>query len=142
MLDRRQELINGFALQMPKKTHKFSRKVENMIANFRGIPENYKPEAPQREKDIFSIINRIEHKYKIGIDSVEDKIRDNWEKIVGKQNAQSCSPSRIDRDKSLVISVSNPILRQELQFNKAILLKNLHAIPGTGQIRYLIFKAG
>lgn len=127
---------------MPKKPHKFSRRVENLIANFRGIPENYKPEAHSREKGIYSIIDRIENKYKIGVESTEDIISANWNQIVGSNNARSCAPSRIEKENTLIISVSNPILRQELQFNKAILLKNLHAVPGTHKIRYLVFKTG
>ncbi|MCH6255323.1 DUF721 domain-containing protein [Puniceicoccaceae bacterium K14] len=127
---------------MAGKPHKFSRKVENLIANFRGIPENYKPEAKSREKGIDSIIDRIERKYKIGIESVEDLINENWTQIVGAANARSCSPSRIERENTLIVSVANPILRQELQFNKAILLKNLHKISGTRKIRYLVFKTG
>ncbi len=124
------------------KPYKFSRHVQNLIANFRGIPENYKPPAPARERSIESLMDRLQHRYKIGVESLEDRINANWKNIVGESNATHCSPSRIEREYTLIIAVSNPVIRQELQFNKAILLKNLHKIQGAQKIRNLVFKSG
>ena len=127
---------------MAKKPYKFSKRVERLIANLRGVPENYPGEAPKTEKGIDSVLDRLMNKYKIGIDSLEDRINENWDKIVGAANARNCSPSRIERDTILVIAVSNPIIRQELEFNKRLILKNVHAIKDGRSIKSIVFKSG
>ncbi|NJL73223.1 MAG: DUF721 domain-containing protein [Candidatus Competibacteraceae bacterium] len=45
-----------------------------------------------------------------------------WHEIVGEGNATFCHPLRIDRERTLVIGVSNPVVRQELLFHKAMIL--------------------
>lgn len=121
---------------------KFKRSVERLIANLRGIPENYEGEAPKTEKDVSSVVDRVLNRYKIGVNSLEDRIVENWKQIVGPANATNCHPSRIDRERTLIISVSNPVIRQELQFNKRLILQNLHKIEGGKKIRTLVFKSG
>tara|TARA_B110000037_G_scaffold184710_1_gene213742 strand:+ start:809 stop:1192 length:384 start_codon:yes stop_codon:yes gene_type:complete len=127
---------------MKDKPYHFNRRAQNLIANLRGIPENYDHVIQKRELPIDTIMDRILNRYKIGVESVQDLITANWTTIVGAQNARHCSPSRIEREHTLIIAVSNPVIRQELQFNKSILLKNLHKIKGAHKIRTLIFKSG
>lgn len=127
---------------MAKKPYKFNKRAERLISNFRGIPENYPGEAPKTEREMATVLDRILDKYKIGVESLEDRINENWSQIVGAGNARNCSPSRIERDTTLIIAVSNPIIRQELEFNKRLILKNLHVIKDGRQIRALVFKSG
>lgn len=125
-----------------KKPYKFRKNVERLIANFRGIPENYPGEAPATERTMSNVLDRILTKYKIGVDSLEDRINANWPQIVGTANATNCSPSRIEKERTLLIAVSNPVIRQELEFNKRLILQNLHKIEGGRMIRTLYFKSG
>ena len=126
---------------MSKKAYKFSRQAENLIANLRGVPENYSP-IGRETQDMGGIFDRILDRYKIGVESLEDRIRENWEQIVGAPNAQHCNPVRIERENTLIIAVSNPIIRQELQFNQSHLLKNLRSIEKGHRIRYVVFRSG
>lgn len=126
---------------MANKPYKFSRRAENLIANLRGIPEDYSP-IVRDTVDMGTVFDKILARYKIGVDSLEDRIREKWTKIVGLENAGHCNPVRIEREKNLVIAVSNPIIRQELQFNQAIILKNLRTIKDGHQIRNLVFRSG
>ncbi|EDY84277.1 hypothetical protein VDG1235_3908 [Verrucomicrobiia bacterium DG1235] len=127
---------------MPPEPYKFRKGVERLIANFRGIPENYEGEAPKTEREMSGVLDRILTKYKIGVDSLEDRINASWPQIVGSANATNCSPSRIERERTLLIAVSNPIIRQELEFNKRLILQNLHKINGGKKIRTIVFKSG
>ncbi len=127
---------------MAQQPYKFRKNIERLIANLRGIPENYPGEAPATERPMSNILDRILVKYKIGQDSLEDRISDNWAQIVGAANAKNCSPSRIERDRTLIIAVSNPVIRQELEFNKRLILQNLHQIEGGKKIRTIYFKSG
>lgn len=127
---------------MAQQPYKFKKNVERLIANLRGIPENYEGEAPKTERDMGSVLDRILTKYKIGVDSLEDKILANWPQIVGPANAKNCAPNRIEKERTLLIAVSNPVIRQELEFNKRLILQNLHKIDGGKKIRYIYFKSG
>lgn len=128
---------------MEKDPFRYSRSTQKLIANLRGIPENYKPENNwATEKGLDSIVDRLLKKYKIGEESIEDLIRENWPKIVGPANAPHCSPSRIERDTTLFIAVANPVIRQELQFNKSMILSNVRLLKGGNKIRNVVFKAG
>ncbi|MDE0767774.1 MAG: DUF721 domain-containing protein [Opitutaceae bacterium] len=126
---------------MSKKAYKFSRRAENLIANLRGVPENYSP-IGREIREMGGIFDKILDRYKIGVESLEDRIRENWEQIVGAPNAQHCNPVRIERENTLIIAVSNPIIRQELQFNQSHLLKNLRSIEKGNRIRYVVFRSG
>lgn len=125
-----------------KKPYKFRKNVERLIANFRGIPENYPGEAPKTERPLANVLDRILTKYKIGQDSIEDRIIENWPQIVGPANAKNCAPNRIEKGRTLIIAVSNPVIRQELEFNKRLILQNLHKIEGGKKIRTIYFKSG
>ena len=126
---------------MSQKAYKFSRQAENLIANLRGVPEDYTP-IGREIRDMGGIFDRILDRYKIGVDSLEDRIRENWVQIVGAPNAQHCNPVRIERENSLIITVSNPVIRQELQFNQSLILKNLKSIEKGHRIRYVVFRSG
>ncbi|MDQ8202462.1 DUF721 domain-containing protein [Pelagicoccus sp. SDUM812003] len=127
---------------MAKHPYNFRKNVERLIANFRGIPENYPGEAPKTDKSMESVLDRILTKYKIGVESLEDRINENWPQIVGASNARNCTPSRIERERTLIIAVSNPIIRQELEFNKRLIMQNLHRLEGAKKIRSIVFKSG
>ena len=127
---------------MEKKPYTFKKHAERLIANLRGIPENYPGEAPKTEQEMSVALDRIMAKYKIGVESLEDRINENWKAIVGQANASNCTPSRIERENTLIISVSNPIIRQELEFNKRLVLQNLHKIKDGRRIRFVVFKSG
>jgi len=126
---------------MSEKPYRFSRKTENLIANLRGVPEDHSP-ITRETKDLGSLLDRLLNRYKIGEDSLEDRIRESWTGIVGDANARYCAPARIERERTLVISVSNPIIRQELQFNQAILLKKLKTLKGGNKLNRVVFIAG
>lgn len=126
---------------MANKAYKFSRTAENLIANLRGVPEDYSP-IVRETVDMGDVLDRILNRYKIGVESLEDRIREQWTQIVGAENAGHCHPVRIEREKMLVIAVSNPIIRQELQFNQSIILNNLKRVKNGRQIRSLVFRSG
>lgn len=120
----------------------FTRRIENLIANFRGLPENPSRSRIRQTRGIGDLVERVVHKHRIGMASPQDAIRDAWGEIVGEANQQFAHPARIERDRCLVVAVSDPVVRQELQFSKALLLKRIRAVPGCGQIREVVFRNG
>ena len=50
---------------MAEQPYKFRKSVERLIANFRGIPENYPGEASKSERPLANVLERVLKKYKI-----------------------------------------------------------------------------
>jgi hypothetical protein len=119
---------------------KFSRKVENLIAEFRGLPTNRSRSRERDTKSGAEVIEDILHKYRVGKATPEEAVREAWVEIVGEPNAAYCHPMRIDRDRTLVVGVTNPVIRQEMLFHKALVLKRVQAIPACKRITSIVFR--
>lgn len=125
---------------MPGKP--FNRNIQNLIANLRGLPEDRGRSRVRNTLPIEDLMQRLVERHSIGIASAEDTVRDNWAAIVGASNEQFAQPSRIERERCLVISVNDPVVRQELQFNKSLIIKRIRKLSGCGKIREVVFRSG
>ena len=121
---------------------KFSRNVENLIADFRGLPPDLSRSRLRATRGLGDVVEQILHKYRIGMSTPEDAIRQAWNEIVGEGNATFCHPLRIDRERTLVIGVSNPVVRQELLFHKATILQRIRTIPAAHHIADVVIRTG
>jgi hypothetical protein len=122
--------------------HGFRREVENLIADFRGLPIDPSRSRLRSTRGLGDLMEQILHKYRIGMATPEDAIRQAWHEIVGEGNATFCHPLRIDRERTLVIGVSNPVVRQELIFHRAMILERIRAIPAAHHISDLTIRSG
>jgi hypothetical protein len=121
---------------------KFSRDVENMIADLRGLPPDESRSRLRATRPVSELADHLLHKHRIGMRTPEEAIRDAWVEIVGAPNAEFCHPLRIDRERVLIVGVSNPIIRQELLFHKALVLQRVQAIPACAHVKEVMFRAG
>lgn len=85
-------------------------------------------------------MEHILRKYRVGMATPEEAIRDAWTGIVGEPNAAFCHPLRIERERVLVVGVTNPVIRQEMLFHKDIILRRVREIPACGQIGSIVFR--
>ncbi len=122
------------SIYCPMPSHKFPRHVENLIANFRGLPEDRSRSRLNETTPFQDVIEKVIQKYRIGMASPEETLREHWAEIVGAANVQFCHPTRIERGKNLIITVSNPVVRQELFFNRKLLIKKIQEIPNCRDI--------
>jgi hypothetical protein len=139
-----QMLASAFSLAQPFRVpdRKFSRQVENMIADMRGVPPDDSQSRPRETRSLGELAEHLLHKHRIGMKTPEEAIRDAWVEIVGAPNAEYCHPLRVDRDRVLLVGVGNPIVRQELLFHKAVVLQRIKAIPACAHIQDVVFRAG
>ena len=72
----------------------------------------------------------------------EEAIIAQWPAIVGHKNAQFAHPHRLDRGYRLFVLISNPVIKQEMQFHKKLILNRLSRVPGCENVREIIFRAG
>jgi hypothetical protein len=119
---------------------KFSRKVENLIAAFRGLPRNRSRARERETRAGGELVYEILDKYRVGMATPEDAVREAWVSIVGEPNAAYCQPLRIERGRVLVVGVSNPVVRQEMLFHRDVVLKRVRAIPACRQITSIVLR--
>lgn len=119
----------------------FSREIENLIAQFRGLPKNLSRSTLRESKGIEGLIDKCVKSYKIGEAHPTDHIMANWKEIVGAKNAHRCSPKTFSRG-SLIVTVANPVIRNELQFNRLQIMKRIQALPGCDSLSGITFLAG
>jgi hypothetical protein len=124
-----------------KPDHSPQRRVANLIAQFCGVAPDRSRSRPRDTRDVGGLMDHLLRKHRIGMKTPEEAIRDAWTEIVGEANAQYCHPLRLEREKTLVVGTSNPVIRQELQFNKRMVLERIRGIPGCEGVSDVIFRA-
>jgi len=118
----------------------FSREVNNLIANLRGLPEDHGRSRSRDIKNVDSVVEVILERYKIGQPTPEEIIVKHWKEIVGEETAHRCRPMKLVNGKQLIIYASNSVIKQELLFAERQILKRIRALPECGAIRDVSIK--
>ncbi len=161
----RANLVEKFATTKP------SRSVGNMLAALSGIPcDDMSPRKYReldREKEIkikTKFIKASEERRERGdtepreaaplfkkvlishgffANSLQSIIQQHWAEIVPSKLADSCSPSALENSMStLRIFCANPIVRQELDFQKSNILKKIAKFTGSDKVKKIIYEIG
>jgi hypothetical protein len=120
----------------------FTRKVENMIAAFRGLPTDRSVSKLRETAPVGDLVAGVMEKYRVGMPSREDTIMQNWDKVVGAANASYSHLMRIENERRVFIAVTNSIVRQELFFHRKLVLERIQALPGCKDLRDLRLLTG
>lgn len=120
---------------------KFSKNVEDVIADFRGLPRTVTASSQRDPTPLDNLLVILEETYKLEKPSPERSLVDNWEHIFGPKLAARCNPIRIKDDRTLVVSVTNQTLRSELQFMKRAVLKKVQALEYCENITELVIRS-
>ena len=115
--------------------------INQEIAALRNIHPREAINWQSRERSLDLIMESIIKSHKIGIPRPEDKIIEQWKDIIGSNYAHRCRPERITPQNQLVIVISNPILRQEIEFKKRSILMRIRHIPECKHINKLVLKS-
>jgi len=119
----------------------FSRAVENLIADFRELPDDKGRSKRRPTQDMAGLIDGLLLKYRIRKDSIEHEIRAEWAGLVGAANAAYSHPVVVERN-LLVVLVSHAVVRNELFLHREAIVEKLRQIPGCSAIRGLALRAG
>jgi len=126
---------------MPEDAKEFSREVEHLIADLRGLPPESGRSRRRPTREVGALIGELLVKYRISHDSLEHSIREQWAGIVGRANAAYSHPVVVERNQLLVL-VSHAVVRQELFHHRLAILAKLRALPGCAALRGLTLRAG
>lgn len=119
----------------------FSHEVENLIAAFRGVPEDDSRARHRPPQDLGKLIDELLVKYRISHDSLEHAIRAKWPELVGVANATYSHPVVVERGQLLVVC-SHAVVRNELFHHRLQILEKLRKLPGCAEIRGITLRAG
>lgn len=126
---------------MPEAPKEFSHEVENLIASFRGLPEDETKARHRKTQDLGKLIDELLVKYRISHDSLEHSIREKWVELVGAPNAAYSHPVVVERGQLLVLC-SHAVVRNELFHHRLQILEKLRKLPGCDGIKGLTLRAG
>lgn len=117
----------------------FSKKTEDLIADFRGLPRSVSTSARRAPMPLGNLLVVLKEQYKLEKPSPERSLVENWGSVFGKL-AGRCNPVRIKDDHILMISVTNQTLRSELQFRKKEILKKIRNLDHCEEIDELVIR--
>jgi hypothetical protein len=119
---------------------KFSRRVQNLIADFRGLPRDNSSSILKEELAVSELFQNILEKYVNKSDvAIGAEIFENWSQIVGDILGMLCTPHRITAAGALVIKVQNSVVRQELFCRKEEILQRIHKTCPRSGIVEIVF---
>lgn len=119
---------------------KLPRKVQNLVADFRGLPRDYSTSLLKEEVPIGALFRGILKKYVEAADTRKSaKLLEYWPLIVGNLFAEIAQPHRVTARGVLLIKVQNSVIRQELSFQKAEILDRIRRICPETRISALSF---
>jgi hypothetical protein len=121
---------------------RYPRRIENLIANFRSLPEDESQSIDRHPSQFDSLLEILADRYKIGKLTPEEIIASNWKLIMGEPNANRCKPQKIDRRDRLIILVANATLRQELSFHRNMILEKIRRLKNCNHIMDIILAPG
>jgi hypothetical protein len=105
---------------------KFSKRAQNLIADFRGLPRDNSPSTLKDEWSAERLFQDILKKYVAKSDrTIKAEIFENWSQIVGNMLCKLCKPLNITLAGALVIKVENSVVRQELFLQKEEILRRI-----------------
>jgi len=127
---------------MSKEPYQFSRVAEEMIGDLRRLPfQEPRRQRKRATKDLTTVVEELMEKFKVGRDSPENTIRENWRDLVGPANAAYSNPVSIERGRLLVL-VSHAVVRSEIFHHREAIAKKIQALPGCKGVRNLNIRAG
>jgi hypothetical protein len=108
----------------------FPRRVENMIADLRGLPPNQSSTIRRIEKSMGNVMQQWLQKHlPESLLGLEEIIGHHWSEIIGSALADYCQPYKVIQAHILVVAVTNSIAQHALMLQRETILKQLHDMP-------------
>jgi hypothetical protein len=108
----------------------FPRRIENMIADLRGLPLDRNSSVKRIEKPMGEVMQQWLQKHlPESLLRLEEIIERRWPEIVGSALADYCQPYKIIQDHVLLVVVVNSIAQYALMLQKEVILVQLHNMP-------------
>ena len=114
------------------------KKKDNLVASFMNLPSGDESMFLKDPLSIKKIIENLSSEWVIGDqESPEKTISEKWHRIVGNGFASKCAPDKLIPKGTLYIKAANAVVKQELSFEKKIILKRINKLKGCGFIKQI-----
>jgi hypothetical protein len=128
---------------MPEEPQKFSRLAEELIGDFRGIPDETPARMRKRPtRDLAGLVEDLLVKHQVGRESPENTIREHWSELVGPANAHYSHAAQIDTRGRLMVLASHGVVRNELFHHRKAIVAKIQKLPGCAGVRELNLRSG
>ena len=118
---------------------RFSRTVQNLLANLRGLPEDRGRSTDRPLKSIDDAVQDAFRKLRLDKPSPEHAIVAHWHELLPPKLARRAAPLRVLEGGKLVVQCENAVIRSELRFHERAMLAKIRLLPGCQAVRTIGF---
>ena len=120
-----------------KQKGKFSRSVQNLLANLRGVPEDRGRSTTRNTRTIDDALSEVFQKFRFDRITPEDTIVAQWHNLLPLKLARRCAPQKVHDDGKLIIQCESSIVKAEVQFHAKAMLAKIKLLPGCQSVRQI-----
>ncbi len=118
-----------------KQKGKFSRSVQNLLANLRGVPEDRGRSTSRSSKSLDDALTEVFQKFRFDRVTPEDTLIAQWHTLLPLKLARRSAPQKVQADGKLIVQCENSIVKTEVQFHAKTMLAKIQQLPGCQVIR-------
>lgn len=118
---------------------KFSRTVQNLLANLRGLPEDRGRSSDRPMKSIDDAVQDAFRKLRLDKPVPETAIVASWHELLPAKLARRSAPLRVLDGGRLVVQCENSVIKSEVRFHERAMLAKIRALPGCQEVRSVTF---
>jgi putative hydrolase of the HAD superfamily len=118
---------------------KFSRTVQNLLANLRGLPEDRGRSSDRPMKSMDEAVLDAFKMLRLDKPVPEDAIVASWHELLPVKLAKRCAPLRVLEGGKLVVQCENSIIKSEVRFHERAMLAKIRTLRGCQDVRSISF---
>lgn len=118
---------------------KFSRTVQNLLANLRGLPEDRGRSTDRAMKTIDDAVQDAFRKLRLDKPVPETAIVAHWLELLPLKLARRCAPLRVLEGGKLVVQCENSVVKSEVRFHERAMLAKIRLLRGCQDVRAISF---
>jgi putative hydrolase of the HAD superfamily len=118
---------------------RFSRTVQNLLANLRGLPEDRGRSTDRAMKTIDDAVQDAFKKLRLDKPVPETAIVAHWLELLPPKLARRCAPLRVLEGGKLMVQCENSVVRSEVRFHERAMLAKIRSLRGCQEVRTIGF---
>lgn len=126
-------------LTQGRQKGKFSRTVQNLLANLSGLPEDRSRATDRPLVSMDEAVQAAFKKLRLDKPVPENAIVAHWHELLPARLARRCAPLRVQDGGKLIIQCENAVVKSEARFHERAMLGKIRLLPGCAEVRTIAF---
>lgn len=118
---------------------RFSRTVQNLLANLRGLPEDRGRSTDRALRSIDDAVQDAFRKLRLDKPAPETAIVAHWLELLPLKLARRTAPLRVLEGGKLVVQCENAVIKSEVRFHERAMLAKIRQLRGCQDVRAISF---